>query len=201
MQNQELIACHDCDLLQKIPRLQNGQKALCTRCRASLYQPKKNTLNRSLALTLTAIVLFIIANSFPFLSLNSQGQIIDSTLISGSVALYEAGSPILSALVLLTTFIFPLINLLGLLYILLIIKLNRTHWRMRTLFRLIRNTESWGMLEVLLLGALVAGVKLGDFALVIPGIALYSFALLILIIAALDSTLDPYLIWRERSYA
>ncbi len=196
MHDQEIIACHDCDLLQKLPHLVAGESALCTRCGARLYKRKHNTLNRSLAFVLTATVLFVVANSFPFMSLNSQGNIVDSTLLSGALALFERGNVILSSLVVLTTFVFPLANLLGLLYILLLLKFRRTPWRMRSVFRFVRHAQPWGMLEVLLLGVLVASVKLADFAIVIPGLALYSFASLILILAALDSVLDPHLIWR-----
>lgn len=196
MQDQELIACHDCDLLQSLPSLREGESARCTRCSATLYTRRKNTLNRSLALVLTAAVLFVSANVFPFLSLNSQGNVVDSNLLSGAVALFEEGSVVLSSLVLLTTFVFPLAHLLGLTYILLLLKFRRKPWKMRSIFRFVRHAQPWGMLEVLLLAVLVSSVKLADFAIVIPGLALYSFAGLILIIAAVDSVLDPHLVWR-----
>ena len=196
MHYQEVIACHDCDLLQKLPRLNDGESARCTRCGACLYTRRKNTLNRSLAMVLTAFSLFVIANVFPFLSLNSQGQVVDSTLLSGSVALFEEGSVILSSVVLLTTFVFPLAHLLGLTYILLLLKFRRQPWRMRSIFRFVRHAQPWAMLEVLLLAVLVSSVKLADFAIVIPGVALYSFVGLILILAAVDSVLDPHLVWR-----
>lgn len=196
MLEQVLVACHDCDLLQKLPFLQTGEVARCSRCKATLYARKKNPLSRSLALALTALILFIVANAFPFLSLSSQGQIIDSTLISGAIALFAGGNPILSSLVLLTVFIFPLINLVGLLYILISLKVSPSTIKIRPIYRLLRHAEPWGMLEVLLLAVLVAGVKLTDLATVIPGIALYSFGCLVVILAALDSTVDPYMIWR-----
>jgi paraquat-inducible protein A len=197
MHHQELIACHDCDLLQQLPVLRPGERARCLRCGCKLHFNHKDSLNRSLALTVTAAVLFLVANVFPFLSLNSQGQIVDSTLISGALGLLEAGNPWLSSLVLLTTQIFPLMNLCGLLYILLSLKYDRNPTRVRDLYRLITHAQPWAMLEVLLLAALVAGVKLGDFATVIPGLALYSFIGLILILAAVDNTLDPQIIWRH----
>lgn len=196
MLEQELVACHDCDLLQKLPFLQIGEIACCSRCSATLYTRKKNPLSRSLALALTALILFVVANIYPFLSLSSQGQVIDSTLISGALALFAGGNPILSSLVLLTVFIFPLINLVGLLYILLGLKVNPSTTKIRPVYRMLRHAEPWGMLEVLLLAVLVAGVKLTDLATVIPGVALYSFGGLIVILAALDSAIDPHMIWR-----
>lgn len=198
MLEQELVACHDCDLLQRLPLLHTGEFARCTRCHATLYRRKKNPLNRSLALALTALILFIVANSFPFLSLSSQGQIIDSTLISGAIALFVGGNLFLSTLVLLTVFVFPLMNILGLLYILLRMKISPTPREIRPIYRMLRHAEPWGMLEVLLLAVLVAAVKLTDLATVIPGIAVYSFAGLIVILAALESTIDPHMIWRTK---
>lgn len=196
MLEQELVACHDCDLLQRLPILHTGEIANCSRCNATLYCRKKNPLNRSLALALTALILFIAANLFPFLSLSAKGQIVDSTLISGAIALFAGGNPFLSSLVLLTVFIFPLINIVGLLYILIRMKLSPKTNEIRPIYRMLKHAQPWGMLEVLLLAVLVAGVKLTDLATVIPGIALYSFVGLTFILAALDSTIDPHMIWR-----
>ena len=198
MHEQELVACHDCDLLQKLPLLSTGEVARCSRCKATLYSRKKDPLVRSLALALTALILFIVANVFPFMSLSSQGQIVDSTLISGAFALFAGGNPFLSSLVLLTIFVFPLVNLLGLSYILLSLKLAPAKVEIRPIYRVLRHAQPWGMLEVLLLAVLVAGVKLSDLATVIPGVAVYSFAGLIVILAALESTIDPHMIWRIR---
>lgn len=197
MHDQEMIACHECDLLQSIPELHSGQKARCLRCRSILARHHKDSLNRSLSLTVTAAVLFVVANTFPFLSIASQGQIVDSTMLSGALGLLEAGNPWLSSLVLLTTLIFPLMNICGLLYVLFSLRLKHDSDRVRDFYRIITHAQPWAMLEVLLLAALVAGVKLGDFATVIPGVALYSFIGLIITLAAIDNTLDPQIIWRH----
>ncbi len=193
----QIFACHNCDLLQTIPITNSRSTILCNRCGSSLYQKKINSLSRSLALILTASILFTVANTFPFLILHSQGQIIESTLLSGSIALYHTGYPFLSALILLTTVIFPAINIIGMLYILLPLKMGIQPFKMRILFRFIKIAAPWGMLEVLLLGVMVASVKLHDLAMVTPGIALYSFILVILTLTTLDTMLDPHLIWNH----
>jgi len=193
------IACHDCDLLLRLPTLAEGESAYCPRCDARLYTRKTNSIERSLALTLTGLILFTIANLFPFLSLDANGQIQDSTLVSGTLAMWQAERPLLAVLIFLTTFVFPLFDLLGTLYILLGIRAGRHSPRLRPLFRFLQSTRPWGMLEVFLLAVLVAVVKLGDLATVIPGVSLYSFAVLIVVLAALSSTLDPHLIWNRLS--
>jgi paraquat-inducible protein A len=51
------------------------------------------------------------------------------------------------------------------------------------------------MMEVFMIGILVSMVKLAKMAKVIPGIAIYSFALLIFVLAAAVASLDPHLVW------
>lgn len=53
------------------------------------------------------------------------------------------------------------------------------------------------MLEVFLIGVLVALVKLADMADIVPGIALWAFALLIPLLAGAAAFLDPEIVWRE----
>ena len=191
------IACHDCDLLLQLPKLRDGESALCPRCDALLYKRKVNSFDRSLALALTGLILFVVANAFPFLSLNAKGQIQDSTLISGALAMFDSDRPMLAVLVFMTTFAFPLFDLLGTLYILFAIRARRTSKGLLYLFRFLQSVNPWGMLEVFMLGVLVAVVKLGDLATIVPGTAMYSFALLIFVLAALANSLDAHQIWNR----
>ena len=85
----ELIACHECDLLHRIQPIPGGGKALCTRCGAFLYQNMPNSLERSLALNLAAFMLFVMANLFPFISLKAGGRIEENLFLSGALALYR----------------------------------------------------------------------------------------------------------------
>lgn len=191
------IACHDCDLLQQLPRLQEGESAFCPRCDALLYKRKGNSFDRSLALALAGLILFVIANSFAFLSLNANGQIQDSTLVSAALAMFNSDRPMLAILVFMTIFAFPLFDLLGTLYILFSIRTGRTTQGLRHLFRFLQSVNPWGMLEVFMLGVLVAVVKLSDIATIVPGVAMYSFALLIFVLAALAASLDAHAIWNK----
>lgn len=143
------------------------------------------------------MVLFAVANLLPFLTLNAQGQIQDSNLISASLAMLSADQPVLAMVVFMTTFLFPLIDLAGMLYVLLSMKFNVIPPGLMTVFKFIRSAQPWGMLEVFMLGVLVAAVKLGDLASVIPGPAMYSFAVLIFVLAAMSASLDPHLIWNK----
>jgi paraquat-inducible protein A len=192
-----LVACHECDLLQHIPRQRQGGKAYCRRCNAVLHRSVRDSLNRTLALTFAGLVLFIVANSYPFLSFKMQGQVTQTTLATGVIDLYRQGMWEISLLVLLTSMLVPLLQLLLLIYVLLPLKFNRTPWKLPAVFRVLQSLGPWGMMEVFMLGILVAVVKLVDMAQIIPGLALWSFALLIFMLAGAAAALDPEIVWER----
>jgi len=190
-----LRVCQDCDLVQVVPTLCDNEAAHCLRCHRVLETRKKNALNRSLAWVLTGIILFILSNLFPLLSLKAQGIAYDGTLLSASIELYDRERPWLALVVLLTTFVFPALSLIGTLFVLLATKFRYQSAIIAPLFRFLQSTEVWGMLEVFMLAILVAGVKLGDLADIIMGISLYSFICLIVVLSFLSLSLNPNTIW------
>jgi len=196
-----LVACHECDLLHRIPR-HEGPRCVsrCRRCNAALHRGVENSIDRTLALTLAGVVLFVVANSFPFLAFKLQGQETQTTLISGVIDLYHQGKWEIAILVLLTTIAIPLIQLLIQLYVFLPLKFNRVPWNMATVFRLAQNLSPWSMMEVFLIGIIVAIVKLVGMAQIIPGLALWSFALLIVTLAAAAANMDSQVVWNRVEY-
>ena len=191
------IACHDCDLLQKVPQLRIGQSANCLRCNAFLFKSQKNSVDRSLAFAITGLILYVISNMFPLLSLRALGITQDETLISTSISLFKAEMPLLSIVVLFTTVIFPATTLLGTIFVLMQVKMNKFNDYTAPLFRFLRSTDTWGMLEIFMLALLVAMVKLGDVAEVVFGTSLYSFGLLIISLTMLSHSLNPHDVWSK----
>jgi paraquat-inducible protein A len=191
------IACHDCDLVHRAPDLPPGAAARCSRCRALLYRERHDGLNRALALTIAGLVLFAVANTFPFLSFHLQGQVTETTLATGVWDLYEQGKAELAGLVLVTAILAPAFHLGLLAYMLLPLQLGRRPWALAPAFRLLRRIQPWSMMEVFLLGILVSVVKLAAMAKIVPGLAIYSFGALILVLAAADSVLEPRMVWRR----
>ncbi|MCK5810815.1 MAG: paraquat-inducible protein A [Cocleimonas sp.] len=191
------IACPDCDLILSVPPLAVNEVAYCIRCDATLLRNQKNSIDRTLAFAITGLILFVISNLFPLLSLKAMGLTQESSLLSTALALFEADRPLLSLIILLTTFIFPAITLLGTIYILIQVKTNRINRYTALLFRFLRRTDAWGMLEIFMLAILVALVKLGDVADVIYGVSLYAFCLLILSLSLLSYSLNPQDVWNS----
>ena len=195
MTTASMIACHDCDLLHRIKPLPDGTAAKCVRCGAVLYRQKKDSLDRTLSLTIAGVVLFVVANVFPFLALTNQGLVQQTTLITGIKQLHAQGMESLALLVLLTSILVPGVQLAGMLYILVPLKFNRVPRNLALVFRFLRSLQPWGMMEVFMLGILVSIVKLGKMATIVPGLALYSFVVLIFVLAGSAASLDPRIVW------
>jgi paraquat-inducible protein A len=161
-----------------------------------LQRHKRDSLDRTLAWAIAGLILFFVANAFPFLALKKGGIVRETTLITGVVELYKQDMRSVAVLVFLTSILFPVVQLAGMLYLLLPLKANRLPWwKPALVFRFIRSLQPWAMMEVFMVGILVSMVKLAKLAKVVPGIAIYSFAILIFVLAAAAASLDPHLVW------
>lgn len=194
---QTLIACHECDLLHRVQPLPQKSNARCRRCGSLLYVHFPATIDFTLAGAITGLVLLVIANIYPFLSLESQGTFLETTLITGTIILSQQSMTGVAILVLLTSMLIPCMLLGALVYVLWPIKWGRRLPASRYVFRLALSLRPWSMTEVFLLGILVSVVKLAKLATVIPGTALFSFLALVFVLAAVNTFLDPRTIWEK----
>ena len=199
--NAPLIACHECDLLQREVPLPPGGVARCGRCGAELYRSHPHSAERTLALTVAGIVLFALANVFPIVGLKLQGQLIQTTLFHAVQVLYNEDMKSVAALVFVTTILMPALELLAMTYLLLPLLLGRAPLRFAAAFRMLQAVRPWGMVEVLMLGVLVSMVKLAHLATLVPGIALWSFGALMLLMTAVGTIFDPRELWARLGVA
>ncbi len=190
-----LLACHECDLLQRELPLPPAGVLRCRRCDAELSRSRPDSVDRALALTLSAMVLFAVGNTFPMVGLDVNGDLVQTTLLGAARVLYEDGMWPIAALVLTTTFVMPLLQMATMLYLLVPLRLGRIPFRFDVVFRLLKLVRPWGMTEVLILGMLVALVKLAHIASVVPGTALWTFGALMVMLAAASGAFDPRDFW------
>lgn len=190
-----LIACHACDGVHRIVTVPPRSRALCRRCGTLLYRNMPRSLDHSAALYVAAIILFLLANTFPFVALQYGDRIEQSLLISGGFALQRAGMGGIGLLVLLTSVVFPLLTISGMLYLLLPLRFGvRPRW-MTPVWRMVRALSPWSLIGVFMLGLLVSVVKLQDLATIVPGVAFYAFIGLLVVSAAAAASFDPAVLW------
>ncbi len=204
-----LIACHECDLLLRdplphydpasTPAPPAGADAVCCpRCGARIYRVNHASLNHTLALALAAGIVLIIANAFPIATIDAQGHRNDSTLLGAVHLLWQQDMMLVSILVCITTVILPAIEVLFWGALLLYLRLGSPLSALRHLpavLRLLLQARPWSMIEVFMLGVLVSIVKLGHVAELTAGIALWAYAALMVLLAALSYTLSIRNLW------
>ncbi|HVC44830.1 MAG TPA: paraquat-inducible protein A [Candidatus Binataceae bacterium] len=196
-----LVACAHCDMLQRLPQLAPGESARCPRCDKELWRLREDTLNRTLALALAAAVLYTIANAIPMLGLTIVGRTASTTVIGGAVDLWNDGQQPVALLVLLTAVIAPALQIGFMLAIVLGTWRGRAGRWVGTLLRHYPATRTWSMIEVMMLGVLVAVTKIADYATVVPGVALYVLGALVFVLAAMQSSFDAREVWGKIRWA
>ena len=192
-----LIACEHCDYLHVEENIPAGSVACCVRCGSPLYSAEQTRFDKPLAFAITALLLFIIANSYPVLTFAMEGRVETNTLGSGVLTFWQEGFPFLAFMVALTSIVAPLFLIFAHIYVLLPISLNIRLPGMQKVWRILAMVRPWSMLDVFLIGLLVALTKLTDFAQVIAGPAFFAICCLIPVALLMNVTLDPRNVWRR----
>jgi paraquat-inducible protein A len=191
-----VILCPACDLAHRPTAHPPTGRTRCARCHSPLQRPEDAAIDTAIALALCAVVLLWLANAYPLVGMHVNGSSRDTTLIGAALGLYDQGYATLAVLVFLTTVAAPLVQVAALLYVLIPRWRGRSAYGQRAVIRVLTRVRPWSFMEVFMLGAIVALVRLSKFAHVVPGVALWSSALLMLCMAALTSVTSPEQLWR-----
>jgi paraquat-inducible protein A len=196
-----LIGCPNCDLLQRLPALAPGASARCPRCDEELWRHREDSLNRTLALSLAAAVLFVIANAVPMLGLSAVGREAFTTVFGGVLQLWNDGQMLVAVLVFIAAILAPGLQIGFMVLIVLGAHRERPPRWVGILLRHHPTTRTWSMIEIMLLGVLVALIKIADYATVIPGIALFVLGALVFLLAAMQASFDAHDVWQRIAWA
>jgi paraquat-inducible protein A len=195
LHHHDLVACHECDLLQRLPAEGSHGRVRCRRCGCVLHRQVRDVVTVPLALGLTALILFVLSNAFPLLDFGLQGRHDTTYLLAGIRELYAQGMPLLASVVLFTTVIAPALHIALLIYLYLPLAIGRRPPAFATALRAVQAILPWSMLEIFLLGVLVAAVKLAEQATIVPGAAAWSLGLLVIVLAAAATQVHPHRLW------
>ena len=195
-----VLACESCGLSQRVDELAPGMSAECIRCGSTIATRPHGGADATLALTLAALVLYVPANIYPILTMNLYGNFSENTIWDGVVSLMDHNEYFVAAIVFLASIVIPLMKLLGLSFLVCSVKWGKgRRLRARTrIFQFIDAIGPWAMLDVFLLAILVALVKLGDLARVIPGPGLVAFTCVVVFTMLASQSFDPKMIWNRQ---
>lgn len=190
-----ILLCHECDLLVRDKPVDPGYKLSCPRCGHVLFVEKRDTVARSLAFVLTALICFYPAVTETIMLMELSGLQQSQSLISGVQAMLREEYYVVAVLTLITSILIPLFRLLLLLYITTALTLKYFHETLMWSFRLYNHLEEWGMLEVYMLGIIVSVVKMSSMAKIEPGLGLASYTVLLITSILASTSLSRHEVW------
>ena len=195
-----VVACDTCGLVQAVEPLAPGQAAECIRC-ASFMGARSSTrgLEVTAALSLAALILYVPANIYPIMKMYMYGGYSESTIWDGIVLLAQNDEWFVAVVVFLASMVIPLVKLAGLFSLVVTARMGwGRRLRSRTrLYQFIDVVGPWAMLDVFLLAVLVALVKLGAVATIMPGPGLFAFTAVVVLTMLASAAFDPKLIWQR----
>ncbi|MCX7514678.1 paraquat-inducible protein A [Frateuria hangzhouensis] len=184
-----LLICEHCDTVHRSRPLAPGEEIRCVRCGALLARWHALDAGGMLALVLTALIVFVIANVWPVVTLGLGAQQSSATLWGMILTMWEQSSQVVSVVAAATLFFFPLNKMLMLGWVLLFARDGRRAPGFAPIMRTLHYLQPWTMTEVFVLGALVSIVKARAYFDVQadPGIWAYGvLTLLITIFSGID---------------
>lgn len=199
--SREIVACPGCDLLQRLPPVLPGARARCPRCGEVLASTPRDPFDRPLALALAAAITLVVANATPLMSLSAVGRHADTTILGGALMMWTQGQPLTAALVAFCTALAPAAYLALMITVLIAVRHAPAPAWAGQLLRLAEHSHAWSLPEVMLLGILVALVKIADLASVEAGIGLYSTGALLILLASQAVSFDPRTTWGRIAWA
>ena len=197
---EDIVSCHTCGLVQQVPRLDAPGAAECPRCGAAVSEYKAGSVIPTAACSLAALILYVPANIYPILSMERYGAYSETTVWGGVAELANRGYWFVALIVFIASMVVPLVKLASLFYLVVSVQLGSAGWRRQRarLYRFIDLVGPWAMLDVFLLAVLVALVRLGQLATVLPGRGLFAFTCVVVLTMLASATFDPRLIWKTK---
>ena len=193
----ENIVCPCCDFVQHRPNLAAGQKLSCFQCGHTLLHRRKNSIERTLALSVAGLVAFIPAMTLPVIGVSKLGFSNQASLIDCIQLLIDQGFPIAAMFVFCFTLLVPFLRLLSNVVISLCVsKRKHVSWLI-PFFRTYVQLNSWAMLQVFMLGIIISMYKIGDLAELTIGWGLASLVLMLTCSTLIAVSLDDDLVWRH----
>lgn len=192
-----LVACGECDALHREVHADRQGVALCTRCGAELYRDKPGSLDNTLAFVAAAAIALALALGYPLMELDARGIRTSATLYESASALHDAGMTSVAVVVFLSVIAFPCVQVAGMLYMLVPLRLGVVPPRIHLAYRVVNWVQPWAMLEVFLVGALVSLVRLTQVARVDAEIGIYAVGAYVLLLAAAVASFEPHALWRR----
>ena len=195
-----LQECTVCGLFQHVPALKPGHVLCCSRCGENMARRRRTSeIAAPLTFCVASLALYLVLLVSPLMTLNVYGRENTVSLFSGPFELVAQGFGEIGMLVGLTTIIMPGVTLILMALVLYGGSRNELPRWVRPILAWYERLRPWSMIEVYVIGVLVAYTKLVDLALLTLRPGIFLLGALMVLMAAMDSAFDADMIWSHRS--
>ena len=190
----QLSSCHLCMKLVPV------HEKYCPCCGSAMHSRKSDSINRTMALLLTACILYIPANLLPIMITDEFGVSIESTILGGVLLLIDMGSWPIAAVIFIASVMVPIGKMITLFFLCWTVKNGSgVSARQRTItYRVTELIGKWSMIDVFVVAILVALVHLGGILVIRPGAAALAFAGVVIVTIFAAESFDPRLLWDQQ---
>jgi paraquat-inducible protein A len=197
-----LLSCHVCAKLSRAAPQAREQR--CPRCGAALHFRKPDSVSRSWAFLVAAMILYVPANTLPMMKTSSLFGAQSDTIMSGVVYFWTSGSWYLALIIFVASVLVPMLKMIAL-AILLVSVQRRSRWQQEQrarLYRLVELVGRWSMVDIYVVAVIVALVQLKALATIQPGPGAVAFGAVVVLTMFSAMAFDPRLIWdpKERAH-
>ncbi len=186
-----LAACHTCGRVSPVGL------GKCPRCGSGLHLRKHNSIRTTIALMLAAAALYVPANVLPIMTVIELGDVSTNTIVSGISTFWRQGAYPIALVIFTASILIPLLKIVALGWLCLAASgklhpspgmLGKVYWFTELLGR-------WSMIDIFVVGILVALVQLGHYMTITPGPGALAFAGVVVLTMLAAMSFDPRLLW------
>ncbi|TQV87789.1 paraquat-inducible protein A [Aliikangiella coralliicola] len=183
--------CHVCLTLNKFIH------SRCQSCGAKLHSRIKHSLQNTIALLITSVVLYIPANVLPIMYTNVLGQKTANTILGGVISLWQSGSYPIAIVIFVASVLVPIGKIIALFWLCIGVATSkiRSHEKSHQLYRMTEFIGRWSMVDVFVVAILVALIQMGNVMSIYPGAAVIAFGGMVVVTMIAAITFDSRLIW------
>jgi len=191
-----VILCKECGTLNR----SEDDTAQCSCCGGTIHRRTKDSLSRTWALCITALILYIPANLYPIMDVQIMGESSRNTILGGVIQFFQHGMYFICAVVFVASFVVPLFKLSALFYILLTLRKGRklSNRRKTRLYSIVELIGKWSMLDVFVVCIMAGLINVGYLLKITAGVGIVYFASVVIITMLASNSFDTRLIWDKR---
>lgn len=190
---QGVRSCTCCTAILPAEQLQ------CPRCHTFGHVRRRNSLQWTMALLITSLILYIPAMVLPIMITEALGNKMPSTVMAGVILLWGEGSYPVAMVIFIASIMVPSLKMLAIGWLCWDAnnrkKPRADSERMHLIYEVVEFVGRWSMIDVFVIAVLSALVRMGQLMSIYPATGALLFAMVVILTMFAAMTFDPRLTW------